>query len=436
MKINIYGLGYVGSVISICLASLGHEVIGIEVVPEKVDALNSGQLHIYEPGLQELFKSVIKKKTPGTFHAVKQLELYNNADVSIICVGTPGLTSGNIDLGQIEQTIKVIGGMLRHTGDRHDIIVRSTIPPGTTEDIIIPILEAESGRSLGDDFSVCFYPEFLREGQAIHDFFNPSLNIVGSHDDLSMKLIGSIFKKVKKPPIKTHIKTAEMIKYANNTFHALKVTFSNEIATICKPYGVNSNELMRLFCSDNVLNISPYYLRPGFAFGGSCLQKELKGMLYLAKNRGFKPPLLDAIIPSNEEHINRLLSLIENSGGNSICFIGATFKPDTDDIRESPILSAIDKLLHLPSYKVPKRIKIFDQEDVCKKVQKLFKDRIEYTSNQSDFVKSVDVIVLGPKPLNKELVSELLDFEGVIIDLKWHTVPDSLKEKPGYTVIC
>lgn len=436
MRINVFGMGYVGTVVSIGLANMGHDITGIDIVPEKVDKMNRGELDIYEPGLAELFTTVLSNETAGSFNCINQLGLHNNVDVSIACVGTPSMISGYVDLEQIKATTQIIGDMLKHSTKRHEVIIRSTIPPGTTENVIIPLLEETSGKQLGEHFSVCFYPEFLREGHAVHDFIEPSLNIVGSDDPSSVDLISAVFKDVKKAPVWTEFRTAEMIKYTNNTFHALKVAFVNEIATVGKAYGVNTDELMDIFSSDTVLNISPYYLRPGFAFGGSCLPKELRGIVQLSMGQGVTTPLLNSILPSNEEHINRLVSILTKSSGHHICFLGVTFKQDTDDIRESPILSVIQKLLHLPSYKASKEITICDQKKVCQKVQRVFGDRIKYTTMQDDLAESSEVIVLGPLPIEPKIMDELINFTGVVVDLKWYLVPETMKRLSGYMVIC
>jgi len=435
MKVKVFGLGYVGSVVSICLASTGHEVIGCDVIKSKVNKINNGELDIFEPGLKDMLQQVLAGKYSGSLQCEIKTESEKDAEVAIVCVGTPSKNSGAIDLSPITETVVQLGAILKKSDHLKHIIIRSTIPPGTTEDLIIPILEKKSGKLLNEQFYVSFYPEFLREGKAIHDFLNPSLNVVGSTRNESFTLISSLFKNSKEP-VQVAYKTAEMIKYANNTFHALKVVFGNELGAICMAQGVDSDELIDLFCSDNVLNISPYYLKPGFAFGGSCLPKEVRGITHLSRSHGIKPLLLESILPSNQEHCNRLLEILEVTEGKTVVFFGVAFKPDTDDLRESPLLDVIKTLMVLPSYKKSKDIKIFEQKNVCEKVFSHFNDEVECISSQTNLVKEADLIILGPQPLEKGTINDLLGFKGKLIDLKWHKVPASLKKLSGYTVIC
>jgi len=436
MKLNIFGLGYVGSVTGLCLASIGHEVTGVEVVDSKVDAFNRGELPIFEPGLEELCQEVMQGKTQGRFKAVTDLNNdERSSSVSIICVGTPSQNFGGVDLSQIKETMTALAKRISKNSESHHVIVRSTIPPGTTQNILIPLLEEQSGKKCGKDFSVCFYPEFLREGQAIGDFFKPSLNIVGSDNEKSLNLIQEIFK-VDRPPARASIKTAEMIKYANNSFHAIKVAFANEMGSLAQACQVDSQELMKHFVTDGTLNLSPYYLRPGFAFGGACLPKELRAISSLAQKKNLNLPLLSSIMPSNEEHIHRFLNLVEELRSEKIGFCGITFKPNTDDVRGSPLVTAIETLFKIPSYKTTPQIFIYDQAAVLEKTEDLFKDPVKGLHHFNELVQSCETIVLGPFKLTEQQLSSLNDFKGTIIDLKWHSVPEKLKAHLGYRSIC
>ncbi|MDA2936651.1 nucleotide sugar dehydrogenase [Acidobacteria bacterium AH-259-A15] len=437
MKIAVFGIGYVGCTLAIYLARAGFHILGVDIVRDKLDLLNSGQLPIFEPGLQELFAQVRTGASGGSFRAVDQSDeqIYQSA-VSMICVGTPTLPDNSIDLTQIQDTCKTVGKVIKSQDQVHHVIVRSTIPPGTTEDLVIPGLEKSSGKRAGRDFLVTFYPEFLRQGQGLKDMCHPSLNIVGCKDDLQIELIKEVFKDVTRPPVKTSIRTAEMIKYANNTFHAVKVAFTNEIATIAKAYSVDSTELMNIFCSDNVLNISSQYMRPGFAFGGSCLSKELRGALHLARKKQVDTPLLKSVVPSNVQHIERLISGIQQSRKNSIGFLGITFKSETDDIRESPLITVIETLLKNPSYKKTKAIVVCDKELVEKRLKSLFSGQVRLITDQQQFLESVELLVLGPYAIEEDIIDQYIGFEGKIIDLLWHPVPRKLMMNPGYERLC
>ncbi|MCC6277751.1 MAG: nucleotide sugar dehydrogenase [Oligoflexia bacterium] len=437
MKITVLGLGYVGTITSICLHSLDHEITGIEVNEEKLKAFQEKQIPIYEPGLAELFD---KAHGSSRMKFKSQLEPGEiDADVYIVCVGTPSLSSGGANLSQLKSTVMSIGRILRDSQNHPLVIIRSTSPPGTTEELVIPMLETESKRKSGKDFHVCFYPEFLREGQAISDFFNPSLNVVGFSEQENaaaiLEKINLIFR-VAKPAHRSSIRAAEMIKYINNCFHAAKVAFANEMGVICKAYSVNSNELFDLFLSDTTLNISPVYLRPGFAFGGSCLPKELHTASSLASHKGLKTPLLDSVLVSNDEHIDRLLYMIEKANVKNVSFVGATFKANTDDIRFSPIVEAIDRLMEMPSYQKPGLISVVDRPQAQEKLKERYGDKIVLANNLSEALNSSEMILLGPYNLPKDDVDQLANFKGTIIDLKWHKWPYSITKHPRYEAIC
>lgn len=307
--------------------------------------------------------------------------------------------------------------------------------PRPQKNILIPLIEEKSGKKVGEEIGVSFYPEFMREGLGVKDFFSPSLNIVGCVNEKSFELIANAFKLEKKAT-PSEITTAEMIKYANNSFHALKVCFANEIGTLCKAYGVDSEELTELFLSDKKLNISDVYLRPGFAYGGACLPKELRGIRALFDKKNIHAPLISAIQQSNSEHITRFTSILEESDASKVGFIGVTFKPDTDDTRESPLLISIDKLLTGPSYKTKRNFFLYDRPIVLEKIKEIYGTKIHCFSSISQLLELVDIVVLGPQKLSEKDSESLLDFKGKIIDLKWNSLPTSVTNKVNYTSIC
>jgi len=437
MNINIFGLGYVGSVVALKLVDMGHEVTGIEVVQKKVQALAKGQLSIFEPGLRELLASALQGKAKGKLTATSSLSIENfkKTDGSVVCVGTPSLSSGEVDLSQLKETLNMIGKALRETSRWHSVIIRSTVPPGTTEEVLIPILEAESQKIAGRDFGVGFYPEFLREGAALKDFSSPSLNVLGCCHLKTYRFVQQTFL-VKKKLRRVEIRTAEMIKYANNSFHALKVGFGNEMGTLCKVYGVNSEELTDVFLSDQMLNISPYYLRPGFSFGGSCFPKELRAISSLFLQKGISAPLISGIAPSNDEHTSRLITLIQSLKISKVGFLGVTFKPDTDDIRESPLLKVISSLAEIPSYKKAKTLRVCDSSLVVAKLKKDFSKTLKFCTSPVALFKESELLILGPYRLSTEDLKKLMLFSGMIVDLKYFDVPQPLKKKSGYQVFC
>jgi len=438
MKLNVFGLGYVGNVTALCLTKLGHEITGVEVVLEKVCAIEKGKLPIFEPGLDDLLRAANKGDLAGKFRVMTKIGLDHFAcsEGSIICVGTPSLNSGDVDLSQIQETLETIARALKQTNSWHNVIVRSTIPPGTMQEILIPLLEEASGKKAGEDFGVGFYPEFLREGKSINDFSHPSLNILGCTDEKTFKFVEALFA-VKQPLRRVDFRTAETIKYVNNSYHGLKVAFANEIGALCKVYDINVDELVDIFLSDTKLNISAHYLRPGFAFGGACLPKELRATSALLLKKGLKGPLISSITSSNDEHINRFVSLVQESGVHSIAFFGVTFKADTDDIRESALLRAMAILLELPTYKEKLKITVCDQARVMDKIKKEYlSDQIKCESHPEKVMKSVEMIILGPYRLDGKASDALRDFTGIIVDLKWFTVSDEIKEMPNYQSFC
>ncbi|HEX9925077.1 MAG TPA: UDP-glucose/GDP-mannose dehydrogenase family protein, partial [Anaerolineae bacterium] len=343
MRIAIFGLGYVGTVSAACLAHTGHHVVGVDINPTKVKLINEGRSPIVESGLADLISSTISS---GHLRATTNpAEALQDTQLSLICVGTPDKGNGSPLLQAVSQTCRDIGQHLPKNDAYHVVVMRSTVLPGTTEKLVVPTLEEASGLKVGQDLGVCFNPEFLREGSSIADFHTPPYTIIGSYDDRSADIAAELYNQVDAPLIKTTVKTAEMVKFVSNAFHALKVTFANEIGNICKQHEIDSHEVMDIFCRDDKLNISTAYLKPGFAFGGSCLPKDLKALLYLGRHLDMRLPVLEAILPSNETQVRIGLDMIAKTGKKKIGVLGFSFKAGTDDLRYSPQVELIERLI-------------------------------------------------------------------------------------------
>jgi GDP-mannose 6-dehydrogenase len=343
MKISVLGLGYVGAVSAGCLAQEGHEVIGVDPDPVKVDLINAGNTPIIEKDIGEIIE---RQVTAGRLRATADVAAaIQQTDLFLICVGTPSRGNGDIELKYVRRVCEQIGMALRDHYGAPAVVVRSTMLPGTMREVVIPTLEACSGRRAGVEFGVCINPEFLREGTAVHDFFNPPKTVIGELNHASGDLPASLYARIGAPLIRTDIDTAEMVKYADNAWHALKVGFANEIGNLCKGLEVDSHRVMDIFCKDTKLNLSPYYLKPGFAFGGSCLPKDLRALLYKAKTLDVSLPILAAILPSNEQQIERGMQAVMERGSKKVGILGFSFKAGTDDLRESPMVELTERLI-------------------------------------------------------------------------------------------
>jgi GDP-mannose 6-dehydrogenase len=343
MKVAIFGLGYVGCVTAACLARNGVEVVGVDVNPLKVDQLNAGESPVLEPGLDELISKAVAN---GNLNATLDgRSAVLETDASLVCVGTPSNSNGSLDTSHVESVCAEIGQALAGRSDWHLVVIRSTVLPGTVEERIIPLLEQHSGLEAGDSFGVCVNPEFLREGTAIEDYFAPSFVVIGESDPRSGETLERLYEPVSAPRFRTTIRTAEMVKYACNAFHAIKVAFANEIGSIARQNDVDGGQVMEIFCADTVLNVSSAYLRPGFAFGGSCLPKDLRALLYRATEQDVQVPLLEGALASNQVHIQRGIDLVERSGCKRPGVLGLSFKNGTDDVRESPAVVLIETLV-------------------------------------------------------------------------------------------
>ncbi len=343
MKVSVFGLGYVGSVSAASFAADGHTVIGVDVNPDKVASLNEGRSPIVEKGLDELIRDGAAN---GSLRATTSTtEAIDASDLSLLCVGTPSRKNGSLDLSYLQRVSEQIGEALRDKAAYHVVVVRSTVLPGTTHDVVIPALERTSGKKYGTGFGVTVNPEFLREGTAIHDFRNPPLTLIGHNYQSDATPTEALYSKVAAPLVSTSIRTAEMIKYASNTWHALKVCFANEIGNLCKRVDIDSHEVMDIFCRDEKLNLSSYYMKPGFAFGGSCLPKDVRALQYRAKEVDLDMPVIQAILGSNQLQIQHALDQVMESGRRRVGLLGFSFKAGTDDLRESPIVILAEALL-------------------------------------------------------------------------------------------
>jgi len=343
MKISIFGMGYVGAVSGACFARMGHEVIGVDVNRGKVDTINSGGSPVVEEGLAEL---MMEAQTAGRISATDDpIEAVRRSEISLISVGTPTGLRGGQALGALDSVVASIGEALRQKSEAHVVVVRSTVMPRTTEERIAPNLEQASGRRLGDGLEVCFNPEFLREGAAVKDFFHPPFIVIGGVRGSAWPQAAALYAGIDAPLFSTTASIAEALKYACNAYHAVKIAFANELGAVMKSMGIDARETMRLFCEERQLNISPAYLRPGFAFGGSCLPKELRAIMGMAKGASIEVPMLANVLTSNERHVDRAFDMIQRRGRRKVALFGLAFKPGTDDLRESPLVVLAERLV-------------------------------------------------------------------------------------------
>lgn len=343
MRISIFGMGYVGVVSAGCLANDGHEVVGVDPNQVKVDLVNKGVTPIIEKDIGEMVEKAVKQ---GSLRATTSvIEAVKVTDVSLVCVGTPSQLNGNLDLSYVRRVCEEIGTALRDKTSFHVVVARSTMLPGSMRNVVIPTLEQASGKKAGVDFGVCNNPEFLREGTAVYDYYHPPKTVIGETDAKAGQALVDLYAKMDAPLVRTDVETAEMVKYADNNWHALKVAFANEIGNICKAVGIDGHKVMEIFCQDTKLNLSSYYMKPGFAFGGSCLPKDVRALTYKARSLDVEVPVLNAILPSNERQIQKAIDMIVNKGHRKIGVLGFAFKAGTDDLRESPMVDVIEHLI-------------------------------------------------------------------------------------------
>ncbi len=343
MKISVFGIGYVGAVTAACGARDGHTIVAVDVNPGKIDAINAGRSPIVEPGLDEMTAAEVAK---GRLKATSDVTAaIGETEISLICVGTPSRDNGAIDLSYVTRVGEQIGEALGRKRDFHSIVLRSTVLPGTTQDVLQPVLEAASGKKAGVGFGLGYYPEFLRESTAIRDYDDPGAVVFGQLDERTIERLHQIQNDLPVKPFVVPIRTAEATKYFNNAWHALKISFANEAGNICKGLDVDSHEVMNILCSDTRLNMSRNYLKPGFAYGGSCLPKDVRALRYRAKQIDIGTPLLDGVVAANEAQIDNAFHMVERAGGKRVGVIGLSFKQDTDDLRESPMVILAERLL-------------------------------------------------------------------------------------------
>ncbi|MCC6176372.1 MAG: nucleotide sugar dehydrogenase [Chloroflexi bacterium] len=343
MRVSIFGLGYVGCVSAACLASSGHEVIGVDTDPIKLGFLREGLSPIVEPGLGDLIRTGVDAGRLRVTDDARAAVF--DTDLSLVCVGTPSADNGSVDLRYARRVAEDIGRGLRDKDEYHLVVFRSTMLPGSVEDVLRPILEEDSGKQAGPEFGLAYNPEFLREGSSVSDFYHPPRTVIGELDAASGDLLGIIYADVEAPLVRTSIRTAEMVKYVDNAFHALKVTFANEIGALCKREALDSYEVMEIFALDTKLNLSPAYLKPGAAFGGSCLPKDLRALTQRARSQDLSVPLLESVLTSNERHKREALDLVLREGRRRVGVLGLSFKAGTDDLRESPTVELVEALI-------------------------------------------------------------------------------------------
>jgi len=418
-KISVFGMGYVGIVLAACLADNGHDVLGVDINPAKLKMVNEGYSPIIEEGISELVKRVV---SAGKLCGVETAqEAVHASEISFICVGTPSRPNGSINLAYLQRVSEEIGTALASKNGYHLVVARSTMLPGSMEEMIIPLLEKASGKKAGVDFGVCFNPEFLREGTSIKDFYDPPYTIIGATDEKAGRMLESIYAMLKAPVYQVPMKVAEMVKYANNAFHAVKVIFANEFGNICKQQGVDSHIVMDLVCKDTKLNLSPYYMKSGYAFGGSCLPKDLRAILYHSHHLDLHLPMLESLLPSNEKQIDTAYDMIERVGSRKVGVLGFSFKEGTDDLRESPMVELIEKLIGRGF-----QVKVHDKQVSLANLQGANRAYIEATiphisslmvNDVDQILNGCDVIVIGNRASEyKDVFGKLRD-DQTMIDL-------------------
>ncbi len=435
MRINIYGLGYVGSVSAACLAADGHDVLGVDVDRVKVDSINRGLSAVVEPGLSDLIACGVRS---GKLRAT--CDQVEDADVSIVCVGTPSNENGSLGLDYLARAAAQIGEFLKGKTAYHVVCVRSTVLPGTIETVVIPALEQHSGRAAGRDFGVCMNPEFLREGTSIKDYRCPPQTIIGEFDARSGEVIERLYADLPAPVVRTKLANAEMVKYVSNAYHALKITFANEIGNIAKRLGLDGREVMEIFCRDEKLNISAAYLQPGFAFGGSCLPKDMRALLHKAKELDLEPPVLRSVLASNTNQVDEAYKLIKKTGKKKIAMLGLSFKPGTDDLRESPIAELIEILIGKGH-----QVAIYDKEVSLARLHGANRAYIEHViphisclmkSTIEDAIEGSEVVVVAKRSLEFEQTIRNMNNGHAVIDLA-SILADSREHKGhSYEGIC
>ncbi len=418
LSISLFGLGYVGSVSAACFAHMGHKVTGVDISKAKVEMLDSGRTPIIEARMEEL---VAEANKLCRLHATTDSTAAVLAsDISFVCVGTPSLRSGKLDLSHVEHVSREIGTALKQKSTFHTIVLRSTVLPGTTETLMVPTIESASGKKAGADFAVCYNPEFMREGSAVGDFLQPPYTILGSQDPRHLAILRELYKDIPAATFEVSIRVAEMVKYVSNLYHAVKVGFANEVGTLCKHSGVEADQVTKIFMSDTKLNISSAYLSPGFAFGGSCLPKDLRAITYRGKELDLELPLLESLMPSNAKHVDRGVEAVLRTGKRKIAMLGLSFKAGTDDLRESPQVQLIKRLLGEGC-----QVKVWDKDVSLGRLAGSNRQYIEeviphigslLSADMAEVIHDSDVVVIGTK-IEKADLAKLLSSAQIVIDL-------------------
>lgn len=437
-SISIFGLGYVGTVTAACLAHEGNQVLGVDLSSAKVEAMDSGRSPIVEPQVGELINDCHKS---CRLHATVDAEsAVMKTEISFLCVGTPSLRNGKLDLGHIAPVCQQIGAALRKKSSFHLVVLRSTVLPGTAETVVIPVLEQSSGRRLGTDFGVCVNPEFMREGTAVADFLNPAITIIGSSDPAHSAVLRKLYQWVPGAVFETSFRSAEMVKYVCNSWHAVKVAFANEIGTLAKALDVDAESVMKIFAADTKLNISASYLKPGFAFGGSCLPKDLRALGYRAKELDLELPMLESILPSNQAHLERAADIILSTGRKRIAMLGLSFKAATDDLRESPQVQMVKRLMG-----EGREISIWDDNVsfgcLIGSNRQYIEEAIPHigsliSSSLEEVLQRADLIVIGTRGVNREMLQSHIRADQMVIDLVNLEKERRLKIPGQYAGIC
>lgn len=439
MKVSVFGIGYVGAVSAACLVDTGHTVLAIDKEEVKVRCINEGRSPIVEPGLDELIK---KGRATGTLSATLSCEeAVMNTDISLICVPTPSNADGSLKTDFVEGVCREIGEVLKKKQGFHAVILRSTVVPGTAEKVAIPALEKASGKKAGKDFGFGNNPEFLRESTAIQDYWHPPKIVIGATDKRTADMVSELYKNIEAPLVVTDVKISEGVKYADNAWHAMKVGFANELGNILKELGVDSHKVMEIFFKDTKLNISKAYLMPGFAFGGSCLPKDVRAIRASGKAKGLSTPIFDALTEANDEQVRRAHKMIKNSGKKNIALMGLAFKAGSDDLRESPLVTLADLLV-----KDGFNLKIYDPcvyaaKNMDGANRKYIEEGIPHISKclvekPEEAVRSADLVVIGNGDKDYVGILASVNDNTPIIDLVRLKDGAILETKGGYTGIC
>jgi len=425
MRVSVFGLGYVGCVTASCLAREGHDVVGVDTNPDKVQMVNAGTSPLVEPGLGELLAAGVRHRRLRATGSAPQAVAAS--DLALVCVGTPSRPNGQLDVSGLERVMADIGGALRDRHDPFQVVIRSTMLPGTTDAVVVPALTSRLGGARTPVVRVAVNPEFMREGSSLHDFSRPPFTLAGATDAEAIAALRTLYAGVEAPFISTDIGTAEMVKYVSNAFHALKICFANEVGDVCEALGVDAQEVMRIFLMDRRLSVSEAYLRPGFAFGGSCLPKDVRGLLYAARNADVVPAVLSAILPSNESQIRRRVEEVLATRKRRVGVVGLSFKPGTDDLRESPLVALVETLLGKGC-----DVRILDHNISLARLvganRRYIEEEIPHVSSlmcesADELLAHAEIIVVGHRSEDADAVLAAMEPHHVLIDLTRSRVP-------------